>query len=62
MGIRDSILSADDLPRRAVATPEWPGADGLLFVRTMTGAERDEYETLVYSKQNGNGKPRDLRA
>ena len=61
MGIRDSILSADDLPRTAVATPEWPEVNGSLFIRTMTRAERDEYETLVYSKQNGNGKPRDLK-
>lgn len=27
-----------------VPTPEWPELDGKVFVRTITAAERDEYE------------------
>ena len=42
MGLRDDILSADDLPTTEVDVPEW----GLsVFVRAMTGAERDSYES-----------------
>lgn len=43
MGIlnRDSILSADDLPREEVQVPEWGGS---VFVRTMNGSERDRFE------------------
>lgn len=53
------ILAANDLPRRAVSVPEWGGD---VYVRTMTGAERDEYETLVFTRQQaGGGMVKDLR-
>lgn len=38
---REQILKADDLPRQEVEVPEWGGA---VHVRTLTGAERDEFE------------------
>lgn len=38
---RDSILQADDLAREEVDVPEWGGR---VYVRVMTGAERDSYE------------------
>lgn len=38
---RAAILDADDLPREKVEVPEW---GGYVYVRTMTGAERDRYE------------------
>jgi hypothetical protein len=38
---RDAILSADDLKRETVSVPEWGGT---VCVRTMTGAERDQFE------------------
>lgn len=38
---KDQILHADDLPRREVQTPEWGGS---VFVRALTGDERDSYE------------------
>lgn len=43
MGIlnRDLILNANDLPREEVQVPEWGGS---VFVRTMTGSERDRFE------------------
>lgn len=41
---RDQILAADDLPRELVEVPEWGGA---VLVRTLTGAERDQFEAQV---------------
>lgn len=37
---RDKILSSPDLPREEVQTPEWGGS---VFVRTMSGSERDAF-------------------
>src|SRR4051812_3187961 len=42
---RDAILGADDLKRETVPVPEWGGT---VCVRTMTGAERDDYEAETY--------------
>jgi len=38
---REEILKADDLPREPVDAPEWGGQ---VFIRTMTGTERDAWE------------------
>lgn len=43
MDIRQHILTADDLPR--VAVNAW-GVD--FFVRTMTAAERDGFESMLF--------------
>ena len=43
---KEQILQADDLPREEVDVPEWGGT---VFVRTMTGAERDDWEMETYS-------------
>lgn len=40
---RADVLGADDLKRERVAVPEWGGD---LFIRTLTGAERDEFDLL----------------
>lgn len=40
---RDSILTVEDLPREEVDVPEWGGS---VVVRTMTGSERDAFETV----------------
>lgn len=45
---RDFILSLDDLPREEVAIPEWKGS---VYVRALTGAERDSLERMI-SKDN----------
>lgn len=45
---RDDILSADDLKQTAVAVPEW---GGIVYVRSLTGNERDIYETYMLSDQ-----------
>lgn len=42
---REEILNADDLTRKLVAVPEWGGE---VYVRTMTGRER---ETMAASAQ-----------
>lgn len=51
---RESILAAEDLPLEEVAVPEWGGT---VYVKTMTGAERDRIEA-AYNKEPG----RDFRA
>lgn len=38
---RAAILQAEDLPTRSVDVPEWGGA---VWIRTMTGGERDRFE------------------
>jgi hypothetical protein len=38
---RDAILKVDDLPKERVEVPEW---GGYVFVKTLTGAERDAFE------------------
>ena len=46
---KESILKADDLPRELVQVPEWGGS---VFVRTLRGNERDNFEqSLVGKKQ-----------
>lgn len=41
MGMRDLILSADDLKREPLEVPEWGVT---IFVRVMSGSERDRFE------------------
>ena len=50
---RDDILGRDDLRRVRLTVPEWGGD---IFVRTMTGYEKDWYETQNYDDQ-GNALP-----
>ena len=52
---KDDIFGADDLQREEVFVPEW---NGHLFVRTLTGNERDSLEASV---EGPTGK-RDLKA
>lgn len=51
---RDEILAADDLPRELVDVPEWGGA---VYVRTLTGEERDAFEAATVQSR---GKRVDL--
>ena len=41
---RDAILGMDDLPREEVQIPEWKGS---VFVRALTGSERDQLERMI---------------
>ena len=46
---RDSILQADDLPKESVEVPEWGGQ---VWVRTLSGTERDAFEQSMVMKKN----------
>ena len=50
--IRDAILSSNDLPSEKVECPEWGQT---LQVRTMTGAEREDFETVVQRASSSKG-------
>ena len=52
---RDQILASDDLPKELVPVPEWGGS---VYVRTMTGTERDGVEAASI----GNDWRRGFRA
>lgn len=44
---REAILEAEDKRLEPVEMPEWPDAEGnpgIVYVRSITGAERDTYE------------------
>ena len=43
---KEQIVSADDLPREKVDVPEW---NGHVYVRTMTGTERDAWEMGMFT-------------
>lgn len=50
---REQILAADDIKRQAVKVPEWGGD---VFVKVMTGEERDAFEldTLAEGRDRRN--------
>jgi hypothetical protein len=47
---KDAILSVDDLPRETVHVPEWGGD---VYVRTMSGTERDAFEASLIRRDGG---------
>ena len=51
---KKSILQCDDLPKELVSVPEWGGD---VFVRTLSGTERDMFEQ---SMMEGKGKNREM--
>ena len=52
---KDQILEANDLQSEAVEVPEWGGA---VRVRTMTGADRDTFESsMITTLADGTRKP-----
>jgi len=48
---KKQILSADDLPKEKVEVPQWSGH---VWVRTLTGAERDRFEQTLLDGKNVN--------
>lgn len=50
---KEQILEADDLKREWVATPEW-GKDSGVYVRTISGTERDQFETAMVQGRTAN--------
>jgi hypothetical protein len=57
MGLRDSILAADDSHRTKVDVPEWGTS---LYVRDMSGGERDQWEMVAF--KDGKVSPEHFRA
>lgn len=55
---RDAILEANDLKREEAEVPEWGGS---VFVRGLTGAERDAFEMLI-NAEGEQGRGRNIRA
>ena len=58
---RDQIFGADDLKTETVNIPEWGGA---VSVRSMTAADRDEYEQSMVNSRGPDEKSnmRNIRA
>ena len=50
---RNSILNADDSRRELVHVPEWGGS---LYVKSLTGAERDRFESSIQATKTGDTK------
>lgn len=48
---REAILAAADLPRELLEVPEWGGS---VWVGTMSGLARDEFEQAI--RDGGNGR------
>ena len=53
---RNAILEAKDLPTETVDVPEWGGQ---VIVRTLTGEERDQYESSMFEVV-GDGANREV--
>ena len=51
---RAAILAADDLPIAKVRVPQW---GGIVYVRSMTGKERDAFEAEQYRANVEHGDP-----
>jgi hypothetical protein len=49
----DQILKVDDLKSEIVEVPEWGGS---VKIRTMTGTERDRFESSVSNDSRGKNK------
>lgn len=50
---RDAILSCSDLEVEKVSVPEWGGH---IFMRVLTGTEKDEYEKKVIDSDKEGAK------
>jgi hypothetical protein len=48
---RDAILKADDIEVRELEVPEWGGS---VYVRGMTGRERDQFEAGIVKQKGRN--------
>ena len=48
---KGQILEASDMTTEVVHVPEW---DGNVIVKTMTGMERDKFETSLLTEEGGS--------
>ena len=56
---KDEILSADDMTTKSVSVPEWGGD---VLVGTLTGRQRDKFETEFTSATKGERGMDNIRA
>lgn len=49
---RETVLEADDLVKELVHVPEWGGD---LYIATLTGADRDNYEASTLQSDGAGG-------
>jgi hypothetical protein len=56
---REDILRANDLERELVSVPQWGGE---VYVRVMTGAERDRYERSLLALDGDRAPVQQFRA
>ncbi len=52
---RQQILESNDLPKKEIQVPEWGGS---IFIRTLTGTERDNFEISVSNNNLKNVRAR----
>jgi hypothetical protein len=57
--LREAILAAEDLPQEMVETPEWGPEVKNVWVRGLTGAERDAYEQGLLAPGRGSVRVKD---
>jgi hypothetical protein len=50
---REDILRVSDIHKELVSVPEWGGD---VYVKGMTGAERDKFESSMIERSGKNGK------
>lgn len=55
---KDQILEANDLQNQPVQVPEWGGT---VFVRSMTGADRDAFEASMVTINPDGSRVPDMR-
>jgi len=56
---KEQILQADDLKTEEVDVPEWGGT---VRVKTLTGIERDAFESSIYDKKQKEANLQNVRA
>ena len=58
--LRDRIIAVEDLPRAEVPTPEWEPEVSSVWVRGLSGSERDEYEQSL-TERGPDGRVRSVQ-
>jgi hypothetical protein len=57
--IKEAILAADDLVTETVKVPEW---NMTVYIRSMSGQERDKFESSAFNASTGKVNAENLRA
>ena len=57
---KDEILGVSDIQVKLIQVPQWSDGDkpAEVYIRTITGAERDKLEDLAFKKQFDNYRAR----